>query len=127
MQIYPDVYALRAVGFGYHSPLRPASNPCRLGAKWNLAAPGAQYQGTFDAKKPVGQGWPNSYSGLINMRNSPLSTILLGVLTLSVLASVVLCWLGISNTRELRALQTQAALINNNRALINALVTDPME
>ena len=29
----------------------------------------------------------------INMKNSPLTTILLGALTLSVLASVVLCWL----------------------------------
>jgi hypothetical protein len=61
------------------------------------------------------------------MKNSPLSTILLGVLTLSALASVVLCWLNISNTRELRGLQTQATLINNNRATINALVNDSLE
>ena len=44
------------------------------------------------------------------MKNNPLTTILLGVLTLSALASVVLCWLYISNTRELRSLQTQASL-----------------
>ena len=61
------------------------------------------------------------------MKNSPLTTILLGVLTLSALASVVLCWLYISNTRELRSLQTQAAQINNNRALINALASDTVE
>jgi hypothetical protein len=61
------------------------------------------------------------------MKNSPLITILLGVLTVSALASVVLCWLNISNTRELRALQTQATLINNNKAFINALVTETME
>jgi hypothetical protein len=61
------------------------------------------------------------------MKNNPLTTILLGVLTLSALASVVLCWLYISNTRELRALQTQATSINNNRALINALANDTVE
>ena len=61
------------------------------------------------------------------MKNNPLTTILLGVLTLSALASVVLCWLNISNTRELRSLQTQATLINNNKAFINALVSESME
>ena len=61
------------------------------------------------------------------MKNSPLTTILLGVLTLSALASVVFCWLNISATRELRTLQTQATLINNNRAMINLLVNDTME
>jgi hypothetical protein len=61
------------------------------------------------------------------MKNTPLISILLGVLTLSTLASVVLCWLYISNTRALRSLQTQAAQINNNRALINALANDTVE
>ena len=61
------------------------------------------------------------------MKNSPLTTILLGVLAVSTLASVVLCWLNISNTRELRSLQTQATLINNNKAFINALVSESME
>jgi hypothetical protein len=61
------------------------------------------------------------------MKNSPLTTILLGVLTLSALASVLLSWLYISNTRQLRSLQTQAAFINNNRTIINALVTDTLE
>jgi hypothetical protein len=61
------------------------------------------------------------------MKNSPITTILLGVLTVSALASVVLCWLNISNTRELRSLQAQATLINNNKAFINALVNDSME
>jgi hypothetical protein len=61
------------------------------------------------------------------MRNSPLTTTLLGVLTLSALASVVMCWLGISNTRELRALQTEATFMNNNKAIVNALVNESME
>jgi hypothetical protein len=61
------------------------------------------------------------------MKNSPLTTTLLGLLTLSALASVVLCWLNISDTRELRSLQSQATLINNNRAFINALVSESIE
>ncbi|HSA10005.1 MAG TPA: hypothetical protein P5205_06495 [Candidatus Paceibacterota bacterium] len=61
------------------------------------------------------------------MKNSPLITILLGVLTLSALASLVLCWLFISNTRQLRALQGQAAMINQNRAIITALANDTLE
>jgi hypothetical protein len=61
------------------------------------------------------------------MKNSNLPTILLGVLTLSALASVVLCWMYISTTREWRTLQGQATVINNNRALINALASDTME
>ena len=61
------------------------------------------------------------------MKNNSLTTILLGVLTISALASVVLCWLYISNTRQLRTLQAQAASINNNRALINALAIDTVE
>jgi hypothetical protein len=62
-----------------------------------------------------------------DMKNTPLTTILLGVLTISALASVVLCWLYISNTRELRTIQTQTGLINNNRAIINALANDTLE
>ena len=61
------------------------------------------------------------------MKNNPLTTILLVVLTISALLSVGFCWRYISNTRELRALQTQATLINNNRATINALVNDTVQ
>ncbi len=61
------------------------------------------------------------------MKNNPLITILLGVLTVSALLSVGLCWRYISNARELRMLQGQATLINNNRALINALAADVLE
>jgi hypothetical protein len=61
------------------------------------------------------------------MNKSPLPTILLAVLAVSALASVVLCWQYISNTRQLRQLNTSAAQINNNRAIINALATDALE
>ena len=61
------------------------------------------------------------------MKNNPLTAILLGALTLSALASVVLCWVYIANTRELRSLETQTAFINNNRAVINGLLNDTIE
>jgi hypothetical protein len=63
----------------------------------------------------------------IDMKDTPLTAILLGVLTLSALASIVLCWLYISNTRELRTLQARVAAINSNRALITALASDTVE
>ncbi len=58
------------------------------------------------------------------MKNNPLITILLGVLTLSALASVVLCWMCITNTRQKNALQSQAKMIINNRQVMSALVGD---
>ncbi len=61
------------------------------------------------------------------MKNSPLTTILLAGAGLSALLSVGLCWFTISNTRELRNLQTQANMINNNRAIAGALVNDAIE
>ncbi len=61
------------------------------------------------------------------MKNSPLTTVLLGLLGLSALASVVLCWFFISNARELRSLQGQVTIINNNRTIGNALATDALE
>ena len=61
------------------------------------------------------------------MKNNPLTTVLLGVLTVSALLSVGFCWRYVSNTRELRTLQTQASLINNNRTMINSLANDAVE
>ncbi len=61
------------------------------------------------------------------MKNSPIATILLVLLVISALGSVVLCWSYITNARELRNLQAQAAMINNNRAYITALVSDVLE
>jgi hypothetical protein len=61
------------------------------------------------------------------MKNSPLTTVLIGVLTVSALASVLLCWSYNSRIRELRQLQTQASMINNNRTMINALANDAVE
>jgi len=61
------------------------------------------------------------------MKNNQLATILLGLLTISALASVVLCWLYISSTRQKNALQAQANMIVNNRNVIAALVNDTLE
>jgi len=56
-----------------------------------------------------------------------MSTVLLGVLTLSALASVVLCLLFTTNTRQKNLLQSQATAIINKRTIINALVNDVVE
>jgi hypothetical protein len=61
------------------------------------------------------------------MKQSPFTTILLVVLAISTLASVGLCWTYITYAHQLRRLQTDAALVNNNRALINALANDAVE
>ena len=61
------------------------------------------------------------------MKNSPSTSILIGVLTLCVLASVVLCWFYIHNAGELRSLQVNVAAINNRRGAINALANDANE
>jgi hypothetical protein len=58
------------------------------------------------------------------MNKSPLMTVLLALVTASALASVVLCWGYISNMRELPTAHAQATMVNNNRALINALAND---
>jgi hypothetical protein len=63
----------------------------------------------------------------IDMKDTPLTKVLLGVLTLSAFASIVLCWLYITNTRELRTIQAQVAQINTSRAVINALLNDAVE
>ena len=61
------------------------------------------------------------------MKNNQLATILLGLLTISALASVVLCLMFISNTRQRNILQDQANRIVLNRNLMAALVNDSLE
>ena len=63
----------------------------------------------------------------IIMKNNPMTTVLLGVLTVSALASVVLCLLFASSTRQKNLLQNQASLIINKRTVISALVNDAAE
>jgi hypothetical protein len=61
------------------------------------------------------------------MKNSPLTAVLLAILAISALLSVVLCWLFISHTRELRALQFTVNQINYARGMAPALVQDAAE
>ena len=63
----------------------------------------------------------------IDMKNNPMTTVLLGVLTLSALASVVLCLLFTTNTRQKNLLQSQATAIMNKRTIVNALANDAMQ
>jgi hypothetical protein len=69
----------------------------------------------------------NTFSSAPPPKSSPLTTVLLALVVASALASVVLCYMYNSNTRELRSLQGQAALVNNNRTVINALAADAIE
>jgi hypothetical protein len=61
------------------------------------------------------------------MKNNQLATILLGLLTISALASVVLCLMFVSNTRQKNILQDQANRIVLNRNIMAALVNDSLE
>ena len=61
------------------------------------------------------------------MKNSPLTTLLLALLTASALLSVVLCWLYISRAREMRNYRDLVGKIENNRRLAQALATEAVE
>ncbi len=61
------------------------------------------------------------------MKNSPLTTVLLIVLLVSVLASAYLCWRYISDVRQVRAMQPQVAAANTLLMLGNALLPDTVE
>ena len=61
------------------------------------------------------------------MKKSPLPTILLGVLALSALLSLGLCWYYINESRQLRMLAGQEAYTNSRRFGFNQLVNDVVE
>ena len=61
------------------------------------------------------------------MKNSPFTTILLGALLISVVASVILCWLYIGYAREFRQLQAQVVAINGRTGAIKSLLNDAIE
>jgi hypothetical protein len=93
----------------------------------NIEAFAVQNQAGFAAKNTLDKCGRIIKVSLIDMKNNPLTTVLLGVLTISALLSVGFCWRYVSNTRELRTLQTQANMINNNRTMINSLANDTVE
>ncbi len=61
------------------------------------------------------------------MKRSPLTTILLAATTAMALLSLFLCWSLISSSRQLRNLQTQVAVMNNNRQMIQVLAAEAMD
>ncbi len=69
----------------------------------------------------------NTFSSAPPPRGSPLTTVLLTLVVISALASLVLCYIYNSNSREIRSLQGQAAMVNNNRAVINQLAAEALE
>ena len=61
------------------------------------------------------------------MKNDPLTGTLVGVLAVSVLASLFFFYSYVSKTRDLRQSQMQMQYITLRRQAINALVIDVME
>ncbi len=61
------------------------------------------------------------------MRNSPLTTVLLVLATLSALTSVIFCFLYIGNARQLRGMQPQVINIQNTRAFVASLASEAVE
>lgn len=61
------------------------------------------------------------------MKNSPLTTLLLGLLLISALASLFLVWRYGHAVQERRMLQAQIAAIQNNNAKVNALAGELVE
>jgi hypothetical protein len=61
------------------------------------------------------------------MKNSPLTTILLGVLTISALCSLIFFGLFVSRNREINRLKSEVAEINNRQNLMRALMYDANE
>ena len=64
------------------------------------------------------------------MKSDPMISVLVGVLAVSALASLGLCYLYVQDSRELRALQGQASVItavNAHQMALRALLTDAVE
>jgi hypothetical protein len=62
------------------------------------------------------------------MKTSPLTAVLLGIVAVSVIVSLVLCaFLYIPKAREIRNLNAQSAMIQNQRLIVNSLVNDLLE
>jgi hypothetical protein len=67
------------------------------------------------------------FAPLLNMKNSPLMTILLALLAISAVLSLIFFWRFNSKFGELRGLQFQVGQINQRGALINQMMSDVVE
>lgn len=61
------------------------------------------------------------------MKNNQLTSILMGLTAFSAAASIILCGLMISSSREIMALRLQANEINNRRIAATALINELAE
>jgi len=61
------------------------------------------------------------------MKSNSTTSILLGVLAISALASVVLCIMWVSNVRQFRGLQQQVGAVNQNRNVALQLAGELVE
>ena len=81
------------------------------------------------AQKGIGQGHGRTsrFCAAFDMKNSPLTTVLLALLAISAMLSFVFCWKYNARSRELRSLQFQVTQINGRTAAINQLMNDVVE
>jgi len=61
------------------------------------------------------------------MKNSPLATVLLALLACAALGSLILCWMYIHSTRQLRAYQGNVAGIQQRQQAFQFLINDVVE
>jgi hypothetical protein len=61
------------------------------------------------------------------MRKNALTSLLVGLVALSVLATSGLAFLYVRSVQKLHRLQFQTAMANRNRSLINSLANDALE
>ena len=66
----------------------------------------------------------NSYTATNDMKNSPITSILLAVLAISAVWSVILCVQFLNNSRAIRRLQTRVANIQSRQSAFQFLVGD---
>jgi hypothetical protein len=67
------------------------------------------------------------FAPLLNMKNSPLMTILLALLAISAVLSLIFFWRFNSKFGELRGLQFQVGQINQRGAVIQQMMGDVVE
>lgn len=61
------------------------------------------------------------------MKNSPLTTFLLGVLAFSAVSSLVLCWRYNHNTLEMRQMNSQVAFMQDKTRRAQGLLSETVE
>ncbi len=70
---------------------------------------------------------PRPYNSLIDMKNSPLTTILLALLAISAVWSVILCMQYVNHTRAFSRLESEALQMQARQSLLQSLVNDTIE